>query len=182
MKLLSLDFDGVLHSATDPVFINNFRSQAPAWQIEVSLKAQGRFVWAQALADAIESCNDSEMAVVIHSTWRYKFSDKTLRSFLPAELGRRVIELDGHLDRQVDTDHYLAAALDLIAPQTVCVLDDRPEVFLDGRVQQWIQANAGVVIACVPARGVTDGSVSAALSAWCKAGPRHEPVAPGSRS
>ena len=55
MKLLSLDFDGVLHSATDPVFINNFRSQAPAWQIEVSLKAQGRFVWAQALADTIES-------------------------------------------------------------------------------------------------------------------------------
>lgn len=175
MKLLSLDFDGVLHSATDPVMVN-FRAGAPAWQLEVAFKAQGRFVWAPELAQALECCDD--MAIIIHSTWRRRYDDATLRSFLPDVLARRVIMLDGQIDRQLDADAYVDAALDLIAPASVCVMDDRPEFFAEGRVQRWMDANAGQFLWCTPQHGVTDPNINRALVAWCQGDTQHPDISP----
>lgn len=168
MKLLSLDFDGVLHSATDPVLLN-FRPDTPAWQLEVALKAQGRFVWAPELARALECCED--VAVIIHSTWRRRFDDQTMKSFLPDDIRRRVIVLDGQIDRRLDADQYVEAALELIAPQTVCVIDDRPEFFSGGRVLRWMEANAGEFLWCEPQHGLTESNVMQGLLHWCKSSP-----------
>jgi hypothetical protein len=168
MKLLCLDFDGVLHSATDPVMLN-FGPNAPAWQLEVGLKAQGRFAWANELADALELSDDA--AIIIHSTWRRQFDDPTMRSFLPDGLRRRVICLDGQIDRSLDADNYVAAALDLIAPTTTCVLDDRPDFFSGCRVQQWIDANDGVMLWCTPKLGITEPEIRRQVQVWCQSSP-----------
>lgn len=164
MKLLSLDFDGVLHSATDPVQVN-FPPGAAAWQIEVALKAQGRFVWAPVLAEALACCDD--VGIIIHSTWRRRFDDATLRSFLPYEVRSRVMVLDGQIDRQLNADQYVAQALDLIAPSSVCVIDDRPAFFQGGKVQAWIDANAGQMLWSTPERGLTEPALINSLSRWC---------------
>ncbi|WP_371436214.1 HAD domain-containing protein [Polaromonas sp.] len=175
LNLLSLDFDGVCHRASDSVLIN-FRQGTPAWQMELGLKAQKRFIWAPLLADLLV---DTDVAIVIHSTWRKRYDDATLKHFLPPEISRRVISLDGQIEgREVlPSDEYLAAAIDLIAPSSVCVLDDRPEFFPStGKVHNWIGQNHGSFVWCDGDVGVTDINIRQHLQAWIKSLPDHEPA------
>lgn len=169
MKLLALDFDGVLHRASDAVLINFSPRMAP-WQLEVALKAQSRFAWAPLLTNAIEH---TDVSVVIHSTWRKRFSDATMKHFLPPEVASRVIVLDGQIEGRetMQGDDYLAAALDLIAPTSLCVLDDRPEFFSGGKVKNWIDHNHGTFVWCEPDIGLKDPAVVQQLIGWSRAEP-----------
>lgn len=174
MNLLSLDFDGVAHNAHDLVMIN-FREGTPAWQMEVALKAQKRFVWAPLLASILEN---TDVAVVIHSTWRKRFSDQTMKQFLPPAIASRLIILDGQIkNRETATaDDYLADVLELIQPSCVCVLDDRPEFFAGGRVQQWMDTAAGRFIWTDPDVGLQSLYVCGQLTAWCQSGSSQLPA------
>lgn len=173
IKLLSLDFDGPLHRASDAVLLN-FPAGTPAWQMEVGFKAQSRFVWAKHLTEIIEK-EGPELAIIIHSTWRKRFDDATMKHFLPAEIASRVISLDGKIEgrESMSSDDYVAAALDLIAPTSVCVIDDRPDFFTTGKVKAWIAQNHGKFIWCNPDIGVQDAAVKAELQDWVRAEP-HE--------
>lgn len=167
VNLLALDFDGVFHPANDSVFVG-FKESTPAWQIELGLKAQGRFVWAPLLADVL---GDSGVSIVIHSTWRKRFDDAVLKTFLPSEVAQRVIVLDGHIKgrRELSSDDYLAEALDIVAPDNLCVLDDRKEFFPEnGRVQEWIKKNQGSIAWCDPSFGISALGVRRELGAWLK--------------
>lgn len=173
MKLLALDLDGVTHRANDLVSIN-FRDGTPAWQMEVALKAQMRFVWADLLVPILK---DTDVAVIIHSTWRKRFSDNTMKQFLPPEVALRVISLDGQIkDRETATaDDYVADALELIEPSSVCVLDDRPEFFRGGRVKKWMDSASGLFIWTNPDLGLQSLYARGQLTAWSHSGPSHTP-------
>lgn len=169
MKLLSLDFDGVLHNAADQVAIN-FREGMAPWQMEIALKAQQRFVWAHHLASILEN---TDVAVIIHSTWRKRFSDQTMKQFLPPVVASRLLSLDGQIKNRetLVADDYLAEALELIQPTSLCVLDDRREFFKGGRVQQWINSAAGCFVWTEPDVGLQSLYACGQLTAWSHAGP-----------
>lgn len=170
MNLLSIDFDGVLHRASDKIQLN-FRPNAAPWEMEMALKAQKRFVFAPLLANAI---GQSNVSVVIHSTWRKRFSDATLKQFLPQEIAVKVLSLDGQIERResMTSDEYLAQALEIIAPDSVCVVDDRPAFFESGHVQRWMSANDGQFVWCEPDVGLQDEVVIQKIQSW--AGALHE--------
>ena len=172
MNLLSLDFDGVLHRASDAVLLN-FRQNAPAWEMEIALKAQSRFVWSPYLSEIVQ---DTDVSIIIHSTWRKRFDDSTMRAFLPADVASRIIVLDGMIaDRQtLSADDYLMEAINLIAPSSVCVLDDRPEFFYGGKVKHWIAMNHGTFIWCQPEVGLQDNHARQELAGWSRPDPRRD--------
>lgn len=177
VDLIGLDLDGVLHRANDSVLVN-FREGTPPWQIEIGLKAQRRFVWAPLLVDVL---GNSNISIVIHSTWRKHYDDAVLKTFLPPEIARRVIVLDGHIKgrRELSSDDYLAAAIELIAPSSLCVMDDRPEFFpVGGRVFDWVSKNHGRFVWCDPEFGISKLSAREPLSAWLKDLAENESSAP----
>lgn len=165
--LLGLDIDGVLHSARDPVHLADISSprRRPMWQIEVALKTQGRFVWCDYLEQALKY---SDVGIVIHSTWRQLFSDVELKSLLPPGLARRVVVLDDRIPgrSQLSPEAYLCAALKLLDPCSVMVLDDRPEMFEQGRVQAWIADNHGELTFVDHGRGISDPLVQQRIASW----------------
>lgn len=164
MNLLSLDFDGVLHRASDSILLN-FRQNAPAWEIGMALKAQSRFAWADELEKMVQG---TDTAILIHSTWRKRFDDSTMKSFLPPDVASRVISLDGLIEGRgfLSSDDYLNEAIALIQPKSVCVLDDRPEFFYGGKVKHWIAHNHGKFLWCHPDIGVRDSYVQQEFSNW----------------
>lgn len=175
VKVLSIDFDGCLHRGSDSVLVN-FRRDAPPWEIELGLKAQGRFAWAEYLTPI---CKAGDFAVVIHSTWRKKYADTVLKHFLPIEVASRVIALDGLIeDREsLSSDDYLFAAIELIAPESVCVLDDRPEFFKFGKVENWIAHNQGSFVFCDPDVGVQAIDIRVGMTRWAsESGSDHSDV------
>lgn len=70
MRVLFLDFDGVLHPVTDDPSDDQY------------------FMWLPHLVDALAEYAD--VSVVVHSTWRYLFDDRELRALLGA-LGNRFV-------------------------------------------------------------------------------------------
>lgn len=70
MRLLSIDFDGVLHPQAE------------------TLDDAKLFCWLPLLAEILEPFLDVRLAV--HSTWRYNYSEKELRGLL-GQLGGRVL-------------------------------------------------------------------------------------------
>ena len=172
MKLLSLDFDGVLHPAADSVLVN-FRPDAPAWQIEIALKAQRRFCWAHLLVPILES---TDVVVIFHTTWRKQFSDHIMKQFLPPEISSRVMSLDGQIvgRENLVADDYLIRTLELIQPTSVCVLDDRPEFFTGGKVQRWISSNSGCFVWTDAEIGIQSLMARGQLTNWSHVDPEQE--------
>lgn len=68
MRLIFLDFDGVLHP------------------LDEDLPEAKRFCWLPLLENLLEEHTD--VHIVIHSTWRYIYADDELRAFL-GPLGKR---------------------------------------------------------------------------------------------
>ncbi|MBY0464193.1 MAG: hypothetical protein K2W33_04545, partial [Burkholderiales bacterium] len=95
--LLGLDIDGVLHRGDDVLHLPQ-GVHMPMWQVEVAMKAQGRFVWCDLLEEAL---GDSPVGIVIHSTWRRRFADSELAQLLSPGLARRVIRLDGQISSRL---------------------------------------------------------------------------------
>ena len=177
LHLLSIDFDGVLHRASDSVLVN-FRPGTPPWQIELGLKAQKRFVWTSMLSNLIAT---NSIAIVIHSTWRKQYDDATLKHFLPPEIANKVISLDGLIENRatLSSDEYLFAALEIIAPTSLVVLDDRREFFpVGGKVHTWIAHNQGDFVWCNPDLGVSDPHTLQCLTSSIKKFADCEPVNP----
>lgn len=170
-RVLFLDFDGVLHPAKDSVHLPT--APMPAWQIQIALQAQGRFVWASRLEDVLIDASE-DLRMVIHSTWRRRFSDSELVQFLPRSLGQRVIRMDGRIASRHagSSDDYVADVIDLLCPKSALVIDDRSEFFPpDGRAQERLKAiDDGRFLVVDQDRGISDESVLGAISRWAGGG------------
>ncbi len=166
--ILSLDFDGVLHPAADAVHVDFTR---PAWQIALQLRTQRRFIWAEALARALEG---SDVAILIHSTWRSRLSDAAMREILGEPLGSRIINADRWIAPQLRASLPHAAYIDQVlqayvadggACDSLCVIDDRPQMFEQDRhlLERW----GAIYLWTDPNRGLSDDEVIQSLRRWC---------------
>lgn len=119
MRLLFLDFDGVLHPSAQYRFIRHF-------------------IWLPKLEWLLERHPD--VKVVVHSTWRYDHTDDELRALL-GSLGSRFVGSAPRGPRAQAIESVLSANKGVVTSHLV--LDDQAEDFvasnltvlaLDGRV------------------------------------------------
>lgn len=170
-SVLALDFDGVLHPADDAVLAN---FSAPPWQLAVQMRSQGRFVWLPQLEQALQG---STARVLVHSTWRRRLSDRALQEILGHEVGSRMILTDAWIDprQRQELTHaaYIHEALlawqevEGVTVQSLCVLDDRPELFLADAdlLKGWPVMH----IWTDGAKGISDEGVQRLLRGWVMA-------------
>jgi hypothetical protein len=103
MRVVFLDFDGVLHPLVEP--------GSPVTH----------FVWLPLLLGVLEGHED--VHIVVHSTWRYIQTDLELRALV----GPRFIAATGEGPRQKSIDGYLYANRHIIRSHVI--LDDALEEF-----------------------------------------------------
>ena len=105
MRILFIDFDGVLH---------------PGPNVATSLT---HFCWVPVLTRLLAPWADVE--IVIHSTWRHQYELSELREML-GMLGRRVIAVTSGAHRWSSIQEWVA-----LNPRTTSyrVLDDEPDEF-----------------------------------------------------
>lgn len=183
-RILCLDFDGVLHPGA--TLINaNFREGMPIVQIVVAMLAQKRFVWAPVLEDLLAA--DDQVGILIHSTWRRRFSDRDLREFLPPGLQSRLISMDGSISpadrKELSADEYVALGLEILQPSSALVIDDKMWQFSDGgqsdrRVLQWggVPGHHLQLVTTDIDRGISDPRIKDLVSRWVADGSHHANV------
>ncbi|MBN9373053.1 MULTISPECIES: HAD domain-containing protein [unclassified Hydrogenophaga] len=134
MRLVFLDFDGVLHPLDD------------------STGSRSRFCWLPHLVTLLQEAQD--VGVVVHSTWRYEYSDVELRALL-GELGPRFAGSAPRMPRELAIETVLQANASTVAHHLV--LDDDGKEFSQGRLN---------LLLCDPALGVSDPRVQSQLRDW----------------
>ncbi|KWT69564.1 hypothetical protein WDL1P2_00026 (plasmid) [Variovorax sp. WDL1] len=135
--ILCLDFDGVLHRASDAIHVASGPTSGPL--LAVQMKAQGRLIWLGHLVDVLVDRPD--VAILVHSTWRRKFDQATLAHLL-GELSDRVIQPPGYfVDLGAPAPEFIRQSLDWVNESRreahlaeltldeIVVIDDRPEFF-----------------------------------------------------
>ena len=135
--ILCLDFDGVLHRASDAIHVASSPTSGPL--LAVQMKAQGRLVWLDHLVDLLAERH--EVGILVHSTWRRKFDQATLAHLL-GELSDRVIQPPAYfVDLSAPAPEFIRQSLDWInesrreanVPELtldeLVIVDDRPEFF-----------------------------------------------------
>lgn len=130
MRLLFLDFDGVLHPL----------------EAEVS----SRFCWLPVLADLLSPYPD--VRIVVHSTWRYEYTDSELRVLL-GPLGPLYAGSAPRAPREQAIEMVLQSNKVLHH----VVLDDDQREFSNFSVN---------LLLTDPQHGLSDAKVQAALSSW----------------
>jgi hypothetical protein len=133
-RALSLDFDGVLH---------------PAGNGEESVE---HFVWLPLLEQALQRGPD--VGVLVHSTWRYQYSEVEIRALL-APLGKRTISLAPRGPRCEAIRWWLH-----LNPQVTShlVLDDAGDEFP--------MPHGDELVLCRPDLGITTPGVLQRVEAW----------------
>ena len=137
--ILCLDFDGVLHRASDAIHISDRPANGPL--LAVQLKAQRRLVWLKELSDVL--ADRPEVGILVHSTWRRKFDQRTLAHLL-GDLQERVIQVPTYfVDLDAPAPDFIRQSLEWINEtrreahaadltlEEIVVLDDRAEFFAD---------------------------------------------------
>ncbi|WP_298705805.1 HAD domain-containing protein [Variovorax gossypii] len=138
-SVLCLDFDGVLHRGSDAIHVPSGAANVPL--LVVQLKAQSRLTWLKDLEQMLEA--SPGVAILVHSTWRRRFSQSTLAQLLGG-LESRVVQPPAYaVDLTAPAPAFIRQSLDWINEtrheagqdslnlQHCVVLDDRPEFFAE---------------------------------------------------
>ncbi|MGQ3085332.1 MAG: HAD domain-containing protein [Hydrogenophaga sp.] len=136
VRVIFLDFDGVLHP------------------LSASDQPQGQLEWLPILGRLLDTAPD--VRIVIHSTWRYRYTDAELRALLGG-LGPRFIGSAPRLPREQAIELVLQSNKGSITSHLV--LDDDPREFTSGRLH---------LALCDPSRGISARSTQALVSAWLR--------------
>lgn len=148
MRVIFLDFDGVLHpvSAT-----SKFVPSAP---IKRAIQRATLFRWAWILDELLEV--HPEVGIVVHSNWRLIATDEELQSFL-GPLARRFAGSTPHLPPW----ESISTVIQQNHLRDFRILDDRPTAFPSGLPE---------LISCNPEIGLKAYSVCAQLATWLSKG------------
>jgi hypothetical protein len=110
VRVIFLDFDGVVHPQEDP-------------------DAAGRMRWIPILVHLLAPAPD--VSIIVHSTWRYQYTDGELKELL-GELGNRFIGSAPRMPREQAIETVLQANKSGITSHLV--LDDDRKEFTSGRL------------------------------------------------
>jgi hypothetical protein len=138
-RILFLDFDGVLHPTLD-----DMEGEEPI--------ATGHFGWLALLAKTLEPYPD--VAIVVHSTWRYVYDPNELRELI-GPLGARFLGATPRGPRYESIQWWLHLNPMFASHR---ILDDNPSEFPTPLPAE--------LIVCHPLRGVSDPVVLAQLREW----------------
>lgn len=140
-RLIFVDFDGVLHPLED------------------AHHPEGRFRWLPILSDLLAPWPD--VRVVVHSSWRYEYSDEELNALL-GPLSSRFAGSAPRLPREQAIEYVLQANKLLVTSHLV--LDDDSSEFTQGRLN---------LVTCDSLEGLTQRRVLDRVLRWL------EETAPG---
>ena len=140
-RVLFLDFDGVLH----PTLNGSADTSMPSLSTT-------HFGWLPSLVSVLRPHPD--LAVVVHSTWRFEFDDNELKEVL-SDLGDRVLGATPWGERYPCILRWLQANPEYTDYR---ILDDEPSEFPT--------PSPAELIVCNPARGITAPEILAALREW----------------
>ncbi|WP_169801535.1 HAD domain-containing protein [Hydrogenophaga palleronii] len=129
-----IDFDGVLH----PVENANLQG--------------GHFCWLPILVKMLEHYDD--VRVVVHSSWRYEYTDQELRELL-GPLGGALIGSAPRMRREHAIESVLLANKTLLTSHLV--LDDDAREFTSSKLN---------LVLCQPHLGLSDVKVQTAVESW----------------
>lgn len=150
LKLVSLDFDGVLHPSTD---ISDFHGSGLPLAAYVQTRPH-LLRWARLLEDALKG---STCEVVVHSSWREKLQDSEIRDLLaPSGLGRRFI---GTSPKGVLREKSILDVIRImgIPHEDLMILDDAHGEF---------EVLAARLVACNPLVGINDPVLLDRIRRW----------------
>lgn len=133
-RVLSLDFDGVLHPAGD------------------GQESVEHFVWLPLLARSLATSPD--VAILVHSTWRYQYTEREVRVLLAA-LGSRQVSLAPRGPRYEAIQWWLHLNPGV---RSYRVLDDAAAEFPTPHPEE--------LVLCSPELGITTPGVLDQLDSW----------------
>lgn len=134
MRIISLDFDGVLHPAGD------------------ASPPEDRFKWLPILEKLLEPSKD--VRLLIHSSWRYEYTDQELRNLL-GPLNGRFAGSAPRMPRETAIEYVVQGNKGVI--KHLLVLDDEAREFSNGRLE---------LILCGPATGISALEVQEKIAEW----------------
>lgn len=137
-RILFLDFDGVLH----PLHEADEEAGGPCQY----------FVWLPLLAQLLAPHTD--VGIVVHSTWRYIYTDDELRRYLEP-LGERVLGTTPRGPRHESIRWFLNANR---WARNHLIVDDAPEEFATPLPPE--------LVVCDSRKGISDPAVQRALMGW----------------
>ena len=141
-KILSLDFDGVLH----PTAEGTQRVAVP------------HFGWLPQLERMLGPYQD--VMLLVHSTWRHMYDLEELRLLLGDTLGPRVVAAASAGDsRWLAIQEWVGKQTDEL---NLLIVDDEPDEFP--------AAVPFLLIVCDPARGLSDPMVQQSIKQWLSPG------------
>jgi hypothetical protein len=143
MRILFLDFDGVLHPRSRPL--------AAGGKTRSAVNMEAKFCWLPLLDLDLQDHRD--VGIVVHSTWRLRYRDTQLRAMLGILSARFVCGApEGPRWRAIS---WVIAAQQ---PRAWLVLDDTPGEFPRPLPRE--------VLICDPDLGLSETRVRVALGRW----------------
>lgn len=133
-RVVSLDFDGVLHPAGD------------------GQQSVEHFLWLPLLAHSLATSPD--VGVLVHSTWRYQYSEGEVRELL-AILGKRPVSLAPRAPRYEAIQWWLH-----LNPNV------RSHLILDDAAAEFPRPHPQELVLCAPELGITTPGVLVQVDSW----------------
>jgi hypothetical protein len=135
VRLIFIDFDGVLHP------------------LNAQLPEAGRFCWLPVLDDLL--ADHPDVHLVVHSTWRYEYTDHELRALL-GPLGERFAGSAPRAPREQAIEMVLQANRHV-----------RYHLALDDDAREFSGAAVNVLL-LDSQRGISDESAQTAIATWLR--------------
>lgn len=149
MRIIFLDIDGVLHP------------------LDESDNPTGRLRWLPLLEALL--ANTPDVSIVVHSTWRYAYSDAELRALL-GPVSSRFLGTAPRVAREQAIEMVLQANKGVVTAHLV--LDDDHREFTSGRLN---------LLLCDPQLGISAPATMGAITAWLSSTDTGTKLPPGSR-
>ena len=148
MRLISLDFDGVLHPSSAILGLS------VGSDLEAAALERDLFRWRSALVDLLASPQHADVTLAVHSSWRQYVDNSTLLRLLGSELAPRFI---GITPRELRRQASIEELAERAGVEHLLVIDDDRDSFDEGYE---------ALLLTDPDTGLSDAAIQRKIAAW----------------